>query len=488
LDGYAYIIRGGLELAGFLMAQEVMVTPSAATIPVPTLVVAFRTHTWNSYIAEMARRLAAVVDGAHFIILVDETLAPSDTTPFEKLAHTDNFSAFGLPNFPSGSVLWYNADYPLYCLRQRFPTATHYAMVEFDVAVNIDLAALMRHVHDSKIDLLAHNIREPLPDWAWTKTAAAHFRRPLQAFFPLLIVSYRAIDHLYKCRLHILRNGDPAREEDWPFCEAFIPSAVAEIPGANIQPLAAHADLASYRDVFPLHLNQPDATRPGTISHPVLGGPAFAERWLKYVNPEEIFAPHSTLRQQLAFCAPEEFVASLLRRLRAQPAPPPEEQIASLAVELAWPAALLAPNRALNRPATQSSVCKWSKHPTREADASGANNGQITGLPGFHTAFERDPWWQVDLGADFAIERAVIYNRMDHRARCTRLSISGSSDGQTWTLRAAKLDSALFGGLDGRPHIFRFYPAFTARFIRLTMIGEDFFHLDEVEIYGELLH
>jgi hypothetical protein len=77
---------------------------------------------------------------------------------------------------------------------------------------------------------------------------------------------------------------------------------------------------------------------------------------------------------------------------------------------------------------------------------------------------------------------------MDHRARCTRLSISGSFDGQTWTLRAAKLDSALFGGLDGRPHIFRFYPAFTARFIRLTMIGEDFFHLDEVEIYGELLH
>jgi len=232
-------------------------------------------------------------------------------------------------------------------------------------------------------------------------------------------------------------------------------------------------------------MDQPDAARPGTISHPVLGGAAFAERWLKYQNAEDIFEPRSTLRQQMVLCAPEDFVASLLRRLRAQDTPPAEVLIAGLAAELGWPVALLAPNRALNQPATQSSVSEWSRYPAPDADARGGNNGQITGGAGFHTAFEDGPWWQVDLGADFAVARVVVYNRMEHRGRCTRLSISGSADGESWVLQGAKLDGALFGGLDGNPYVFRFAPAFTARFIRLTLIGEDFLHLDEIEVYGE---
>jgi len=419
------------------------------------------------------------------VVLADETMGAFDTAPFTKLAHTDDFSRLGLPQYPAGKVMWYNADYPLYILREHFPAASHFAMVEYDVGVNIDLAALMRHAQAAGIDLLVHNFRDPLPDWSWTKTAAAHFARPLQAFFPLLIVSARGIDHLLRRRLEICHTRAPAMDEDWPFCEAFIPSAIAEIPGAKIEGVDGHADTSNYRVTGPMHVNQAEAMQPGTICHPVLGGAAFAEKWLNSGPPDDIFDPGSGLRRELARCAPEDFVASLLRRLRAQFSPPPEEKISALAAELAWPAALLAPNRALNCPATQSSVSEWSRYPTPEADARGANNGRITGGAGFHTAFEDSPWWQVDLGSAFAISRAVIYNRMDHRERCTRLSISGSADGGTWSLQAVKLDDALFGGLDGNPYVFHFSPPFTARFIRLTLIGENFLHLDEIEIYGE---
>ena len=63
----------------------------------------------------------------------------------------------------------------------------------------------------------------------------------------------------------------------------------------------------------------------------------------------------------------------------------------------------MAKNLALGRPATQSSVSRWSKFPTPEADAAGAVNGTIDGQPGFHTANEPCPWWQVDLQATYAI-------------------------------------------------------------------------------------
>jgi len=60
--------------------------------------------------------------------------------------------------------------------------------------------------------------------------------------------------------------------KDWPFCEAFIPSAIAELPAAQFEELANHAGLASYRNTFPFHVDQPEALAAGTVSHPVRGG------------------------------------------------------------------------------------------------------------------------------------------------------------------------------------------------------------------------
>jgi hypothetical protein len=447
-------------------------------------VVALRTHVWDRHVAVMAGRLAAAAGAARFVVLADETLAPLDCAPFETIAHTDDFSAFGLPKFPHRTVLWYNADYPLYLLRKQFPAASHYAMVEYDVAANIDLHALLRHSAASGIDLIAHNIRDCAPEWMWTETAVAHFSRPLQSFFPLLIISGRAVDGLLARRLEIYRNKTPKSYADWPFCEAFIPSVIAEMPAARIEGLAAHADLGSYRNIFPMHVNQPEAAAAGTVCHPVLGGAAFAGKWLKYQKTADIYDADSLLRRQLAWCAPDEFVEALLRHARAQMPPLPEDRLLALAAALGWPRALLGRNLALGQPATQSSVCEWSAKATPEADARGANNGQITGEPGFHTAFEAEPWWQVDLGAATEVARVVVYNRMEFRERCTRMTVSGSVDGNHWVLRGAKLDGALFGGLDGRPYAFRFSPAFSARFVRVGMIGTEFLHFDEVEVYG----
>jgi len=448
-------------------------------------VVAFRTHLWDRDVEGMARRLANVSEGSRFVVLADQTLAKLDTARFPTIAHTDDFSALGLPKFPHRTVLWYNADYPLYLLRKQFPAASHYALVEYDVAVNLHLSALMRHAATEGVDLIAHNIRDAAADWMWTETAVKHFARPLQAFIPLLIVSGRAVDHMLARRQALCSILIPRDRSDWPFCETFIPSAIAELPGSRIEGLDRHAQLSYYRNTFPLHVDQPEAAALGTVCHPVLGGKAFAGKWLKHQNPRDIFDPASALRRQLAWCAPEDFVEALVRRARGQEPPVSEDSLTAIAGELGWPRHLLARNLAFGQPASQSSVCEWSAAQTPEADARGANNGMITGEAGFHTGFEAEPWWQVDLGDEFLVERVVVYNRMEFRERCTRLTVSGSGNGVNWVLYAAKLDDALFGGLDGRPYVFRFSPAMPARLVRLTMIGEGFLHFDEVEVYGE---
>ena len=50
---------------------------------------------------------------------------------------------------------------------------------------------------------------------------------------------------------------------------------------------------------------------------------------------------------------------------------------------------------------------------TREEDAAGAVDGVKDGKWGFHTDFENNPWWQVDLGRPTKLDRVVIYNRCD---------------------------------------------------------------------------
>ncbi len=65
------------------------------------------------------------------------------------------------------------------------------------------------------------------------------------------------------------------------------------------------------------------------------------------------------------------------------------------------------------------------------------------------------------------------------------MAIYGSADGETWSIRAAKLDDALFGGADGKPYVFDFAAPFPGRFVRLRMFGEGFLYLDEIDVYGQ---
>lgn len=144
-------------------------------------------------------------------------------------------------------------------------------------------------------------------------------------------------------------------------------------------------------------------------------------------------------------------------------------------------------NLALNRPATQSSISEWSIGATVETDAQGAVCGGITGRYRFHTAFEAQPWWRVDLEHDRTIGEVRIFNRLDQpdtAIRSARLAIDIGPDASELVEVYRRDSEEAFGGVDGQPLIVPFNPPTHGRFVRVRLLGTEFLHLDQVQVFG----
>jgi hypothetical protein len=121
---------------------------------------------------------------------------------------------------------------------------------------------------------------------------------------------------------------------------------------------------------------------------------------------------------------------------------------------------------------------------TTESDAAGGCDGVIDGKWGFHTEHTEKPWWQVDLGAVKPMARVVIWNRSDGSAARTRyLHLLFSEDGQAWRTVYTH-DGGVFRGFEGGDPLTVTLTDTRTRFVRLQLPGTDYFHLDEVQVFG----
>lgn len=121
---------------------------------------------------------------------------------------------------------------------------------------------------------------------------------------------------------------------------------------------------------------------------------------------------------------------------------------------------------------------------TTESDAAGAVDGIKNGKWGFHTDAEPGPWWQVDLKEPQALERVVIWNRCDPgmAARNFRIHVLTSEDGTNFQPCYTHDGTAFYGFSDNAPLVVALSNA-PARYVRLTLAGKSYFHLDEVEVF-----
>ncbi|NOS90584.1 MAG: DUF4476 domain-containing protein [Cyclobacteriaceae bacterium] len=137
-------------------------------------------------------------------------------------------------------------------------------------------------------------------------------------------------------------------------------------------------------------------------------------------------------------------------------------------------------NFALKKRATASSFTEVGglKFP------GGAVDGIKNGGYGFHTQLEDNPWWQVDLGMEIAIDKIVVYNRQDccsERARTIQVFLS--TDGVNFE-NAYQHNGTIFGGVRDQKPLQVSLQFKKARFVRLQLNQRNALHLDEVEVYG----
>jgi hypothetical protein len=148
-------------------------------------------------------------------------------------------------------------------------------------------------------------------------------------------------------------------------------------------------------------------------------------------------------------------------------------------------------NVALGKTSWQSSILAVQPGETLAGEVAGAaTNGRRTGSFGFHTQFQAKPWWIVDLRAPYRISAIRLYNRGDApgvAARARQLRVATSVDGKDWKLLFAPERGLDFGGVfDQAPLEIKTPPNTVARYCRLSLDDTNYFHLDEVEIYGVL--
>jgi len=139
------------------------------------------------------------------------------------------------------------------------------------------------------------------------------------------------------------------------------------------------------------------------------------------------------------------------------------------------------------RPTTQSSASAFGRAGTPEADSAGGVSGLLTGTFQFHTDIEPEPWWQVDLEAPEEVSGVRLFNRFDGvEARSARLRLLGSLDGENWDVLVVRDDPRPFGGIDGRPFEWRPAVPVRLRFLRVQLLGTDYLHLDQVQVFGPM--
>jgi hypothetical protein len=139
-------------------------------------------------------------------------------------------------------------------------------------------------------------------------------------------------------------------------------------------------------------------------------------------------------------------------------------------------------NKALNCNATQSSYYS--------DDFNNSNhgcNGIKTGSFSFHTSYEFNPFWIVDLGNILVIRAIVIYNRLDAgKDRIQKLRIFASINSIDWTHLYSHNSKLPFGGYDIEcviPPLVLEFENMSARYIKIDLNDTNYLHLDEVEIY-----
>lgn len=438
----------------------------------PRIAVLVRTYFWDEFAFRSALQIWRNCEGLDFYVLADEThTGPLNVLPFPKLGHaTADFERLGLPCVAPETMapLWWNCDYSLYDALLKLPEYDCYCIVEIDIAVNLQLRPMIERAIAAGHDcVVPFGLRAMHPGWVWSSSCVSlPYAKKAWAPLSLLLISRGAAEYLLSERQQLGRRYALGTLSEWPICEGFFGSAMLDA-GYSVGSAHEFADLSCFGSNS-IYLETDPRTRvPGSLCHSVVDVGRF---WTKFVERGLVTLRRGHDYQELRL-ARDGLAATGCTSFQG------------------WRLSLAPGNLALDRPARQSSLSRWSvKTPPGHLDptahdARGATCGVLTGGFGFHTGLEEHPWWQVDLEQIRAVNEVRIFNSLTGRERARRLSVYVSADEAQWSLVYRKDDDRVFAGVDD-PLSCKLQQPVSARFVRIVLDGLAPLHLDAVEVYG----
>ena len=447
--------------------------------------VIFRTHVWDEGIGAQAERARASCGSGKFVVAADETNGPLQVEGFTKLPHADDFSEFNLPKIPADKVLWWNADYVLYAARRALPDYDYYIMIEYDVYLNCDVDRIITQCSENKVDFVAQYLKRIGPNDHWSSQSVSEMGGDLWwALIPFIIVSGRAVDEMLKTRQALAARLATGEISNWPYCEPFLPTAVAARPDFTTWSLDRFVDSTLLRWRPYLSSRDPQLYKTDIVAHPVLSGERFIRAFIgshpsatRHVadgllsselqneegdNLQAVFGDQVRIRRNL------DGKWSLTNNIT-----PRQPEIFRPRADVAY-----------GKPATQSSHSRWSRGASTEADAAFANHDPLPDEYAFHTDVEENPWWQVNLLELCLVEQIELINRASNFLRFTRFRIDTSRDGNEWTACFVKLDDTVVSNDPNYPAKFNLNHPVQAQYIRIIQLGTNAMHLRRVRVLG----
>ncbi len=132
------------------------------------------------------------------------------------------------------------------------------------------------------------------------------------------------------------------------------------------------------------------------------------------------------------------------------------------------------PNVALGKPVTASS--RWAGTPAGQEVVDGNTGGTF----GIHTQTEENPWVAIDLGGNYALYEARIYNRGDGWFDdALPMAFEVSDDGATYQ----EIERRTTSFSQSAPWILKL-PNRRARFVRVRIPRKSQVALSEIEVFG----
>ncbi len=481
--------------------------------------IAIRTHYVDSDLLSLADRLSRNSDYL-IVFAVDERNGVISTGNFPKVSISDEtFSELGLP-LRGQNEIWKCGDYILYVVLDRFPHLDHIWLIENDAYVNrADPSSFFRTLDEaSQHDFIATYVEIAGADWFWLKTMSSTHSDVYKCFFPVVRASARAVRHLHSQRRSDERST-PSEILDYviPNDEAFTTTELlaAGFSVADLNEMGEYyrPDTFNYHGLFhPKDLEPED----GMLYHPVRSGWRYLQRALlrpregndlltllekmtvddlvecgDYLkdsfkrevsnlgdNPDRILGrgsvlwqvlvrfPHVPIFRVIAGVLGEARMPFCLGFLR--------QYAAFMAVEVD-----VLENLALGKPAWQSSTCQWSLWSDCRREAEGANNGDRDAPNGFHTDFELQPWWTVDLLDTSSIRLIRIFNRSGFEERMKSFQVLASIDGSTWRQvyqHPQEMDIERIVEVS-------FPDPLSVRYLRIRLPRRSHLHFSELEVY-----